>query len=116
MLYPYACCKCDHTFDVSKPVANVDDPEACPQCGAPSERQFTPRVHFIGTSVQHAEYNPGLGRVVRNKYEREELAKRMNLVEIGNDFKSPDRVHDKFDKDRNDKIEERHKKALDEVL
>ncbi len=116
MLYPYACCKCDHAFDVVKPVADVDCPEACPQCGAPAERQFTHRVHFTGTRVENAEYNPGLGRVVKNKREREELCKRMNLVEVGNDFKSADRMVDQFDKERSEKLESRHKKALEEVI
>jgi putative FmdB family regulatory protein len=116
MLYPYACVKCDLRYDVVKPVADVDRPEACPECGAPSERQFTARVHFTGTKVQDAEYNPGLGCVVRNKREREELAKRKNLVEVGNDFKSADRMVDHFDKAREQKLEERHKKALDEVV
>lgn len=101
MTYEYECSKCEHRFDVVKSVKDMDVNEFCPECEAPSVRQFVPsKVHFSGTSVQHAEYNPALGQVVRDKHHRQELCKRKGLVEIGNDFKSGESQQKQFDSDR----------------
>lgn len=103
MTYEYECTKCAKRFDVIKSVKDIDVNEFCPNCEAPAERKFSFRVHIIGAAVQNAEYNPALGCVVKNKAHREEIAKRKGLVEIGNDFKSPDDIHKKFDQDRAEK-------------
>lgn len=98
MTYEYKCTACAGHFDVYKSVKDLDRNETCPQCGEFGERQFVPqKVHFSGTKVQDAEYSPGLGAVVKNKYERSELAKRKGLVEIGNDYKTPDNIHKESD-------------------
>lgn len=79
----------------------MDVNEFCPNCAAPAERKFVPsRVHFTGTKVQHAEYNPGLGAVVKDAQHRAELAKRKGLVEVGNDFKTGDAMQKQFDTER----------------
>lgn len=79
----------------------MDVNEFCPECAAPAERLFMPqRVYLSGTKVQNAEYNVGLGAVVKNAYERSELAKRKGLVEVGNDFKSGDSMQKNFDGER----------------
>lgn len=112
MTYQYQCVKCDHVFDVIKSVKDIDVNEFCPDCEAPAERQFVPtRVYFSGTQVQHAEYNPGLGQVVKSKYERQELAKRKGLVEVGNDFKSGESHQKEFETERARKRE----KAWDDL-
>jgi hypothetical protein len=86
---------------VIKSVRDIDRNENCPECGEFAVRQFVPkRVHFSGTSVQNAEYNPGLGCVVKDKYHRQELCKRKGLVEVGNDFKSGDSMQKHFDSER----------------
>jgi putative FmdB family regulatory protein len=104
MTYEYHCEKCQDTFDVIKTVKEINENEFCPHCKSEGVRRFIPsRVFFSGTRVEHAEYNPGLGEVVRNKAHREELAKRKGLIEIGNDFKSPDSIQNKFDKERAEK-------------
>jgi len=91
-----------------KSVSEIDRLEACPDCQEPAVRQFVPsRVFFSGTSVQHAEWNPGLGCVVKNKEHRKELAKRKGLVEIGNDFKSGESAATHFDQERESKIAKR---------
>lgn len=87
--------------------------ELCPVCEIVLERVWTP-THIIGASVESAEYNPGLGEVVKNKKHRAELAKRKGLVEIGNDYSSPDKIHDKFEKERAEKAEKRLRDALKE--
>ena len=65
---------------------------------------------FSGTAVQNAEYNPGLGCVVKNKAHRDELAKRKGLVEVGNDFKGGEGMQKHFDKKRDEAREERWNK------
>lgn len=109
MTYEYVCIKCDHRFDVIKSVKDIDVNEFCPQCESPSERQFTPsRVHLSGTRVEHAEYNPGLGQVVKNKKHRQEVAKRKGLVEVGNDYKSGEKMQTQFDRARKEKLNKRY--------
>lgn len=109
MTYQYHCEKCDRSFDVVKSVKDIDVNEFCPNCESPSERQFVPtRVHFTGTSVQNAEYNPGLGAVTKNKKHREELAKRKGLVEVGNDYKSGESMQTQFDQAREEKLSKRY--------
>jgi putative FmdB family regulatory protein len=116
MTYEYQCVKCDHSFDVIKSVKDMDVNEYCPHCDNPAERQFVPsRVHFTGTKVENAEYNPGLGAVTKNKAHRAELAKRKGVVEIGNDYKSPETQHSEGEKLREARREARYKKAMDEI-
>lgn len=112
MIYEYSCPKCGHRFDVVKPASQMTDPETCGKCGAPADRQFVPsRVHFTGTGVQHAEYNPAFGRVVRNKRHRDELAKRAGVIEVGNDFKSGENQQKHYDTQR----AEKHKRGWEEL-
>ncbi len=83
----------------------MEDPEKCSRCGREAKREFVPsRVYFNGTSVQHAEYNPGLGCVVRNSSHRKELCKIKGVEEIGNE--KPHSLHKHFDKKREEKREE----------
>lgn len=108
MTYEYRCTKCMSHFDVIKSVKDIDVNEFCPTCESPSERLFIPqRVFFSGTRVEHAEYNPGLGAVVKNKRHREDLAKRKGLVEVGSDFKSAESMNQYFDSSREEKIKKR---------
>lgn len=106
--YVYVCSKCGHEFDVIKSYKDIDVNEFCPKCDEPAERQFVPkRVFFSGTAVTHAEYNPGLGTVVKNKAHKEDILKRRGLVEVGNDYGSGDKMVEKFDKDRAEKLSKR---------
>jgi putative FmdB family regulatory protein len=104
LTYVYQCTKCDSRFDVIKSVADFDRNEFCESCGAPAERKFTPRVHIHGAAVEHAEYNPGLGCVVKNKKHRAEIAKQRGLVEVGNDFSSGEGMQETFDRARAEKL------------
>jgi hypothetical protein len=87
-----------------KSVREMDNNEFCESCGAPAERQFTPRVHIKGAKVEHPEYNPALGCVVKNSKHRAELAKRKGLVEVGNDFGSGEKLQESFDRARKAKL------------
>lgn len=103
MVYAYRCEPCRHQFDVYKRASAMTDPEMCPKCGVEAKREFVPRnVYLSKTKVQHAEYNPGLGCIVKNERHRKELCKQKGLVEVGNDFKSGDGMHAHHDKARSD--------------
>lgn len=107
-IYDYFCAKCDKDYEVIKSIKEYDAKDPCPACGKIGRRHIT-KVIFFGEKVENAEFNVGLGKVVKNKKHREELAKQLNLVEIGNE--NPNNIHKTFDKDRKDKI----KKSWDEV-
>ncbi len=86
MIYEYVCRKCEHGFDVVKPVADLDRVEACPSCGVElTERIFSPRIYFNNAKVSNAEFNMGLGCVTTSKRHRDEIAKQQGLIELGNE-------------------------------
>lgn len=86
MTYVYHCEKCDENFEIIKSHRDMENTEWCYACGSPGIRQFLPeRVFFIGTRVEHAEWNPGLGCVVRDKKHRAEIAKQKGFIEVGNE-------------------------------
>lgn len=112
MTYEYKCQKCETSFDVIKSVKDIDVKEFCPDCESPAERQFVPRkLHLSGTKVQHAEFNPGLGCVVKNKYHKQEICKERGLVEVGSDWKSGDKMSKEFESAR----EKKREKAWEEI-
>lgn len=109
MTYEYKCTRCRRAFDVIKSVRDIDVNEYCPSCGDPGERQFIPsRVYFSSTSVQNAEYNPGLGCVTKNAKDRDEIAKRKGLVPVGNDYGSGEKMQKEFDTKREEKLAKRY--------
>lgn len=109
MIYQYVCQDCKQEFDVIKRASDMERPELC-KCGAQATREFVPsKVFFNGTKVEHAEYNPGLGCIVRNTSHRKEIARSKGLEEIGNE--KPETIHKHFDKAR----EERREKAWAEA-
>lgn len=106
MTYEYTCSNlgCELQFDVTKVMSEMDRPEVCPRCEATATRAFAPsRVYFSGTKVQEAEYNPGLGCIVRNKQHRAELCKIKGVEEIGNE--KPETLHKHYEAARKDKWE-----------
>lgn len=100
-IYVYDCSKCDHEFELTRPMSEYKDPGNCPQCGNVGEKIVTMPYGFIGTKVENAEYNPAFGCIVKNKRHRNYLAESKNLVEIGNE--NPNTMHKNFDKQRADK-------------
>lgn len=110
MTYEYHCHPCSKSFDVVKSHRQMDEPEKCPHCETVAVRAFVPsRVHFIGTKVEHTEYNPGLGCLVKNSAHRAEIAKLKGVEEIGNE--KPESIHKHFDQAREDKHAEGWAKA-----
>ncbi len=107
-IYDYSCQKCDKDYEIIKSIKEYSGNDPCPSCGNIGQR-IIKSVVFYGEKVQNAEYNPGLGKIVKNKYHRSELTKQMNVIEIGNE--KPEVIHKKFDKDRSEKL----KKSWEDV-
>lgn len=108
-IYDYDCEKCDKEYEIIKSIKEYDGKDQCPTCGNIGKRKLSRNIYFTGTKVEDAEYNPAFGKVTKSKKHRDELAKRMNLVEIGNE--KTETIHNVFDKAREDK----RKKAYDDI-
>lgn len=112
MIYQYRCERCDKSFDVVKSAHDFNRDEFC-NCGAVAQREFVPSRLSIFKSkgiAESAEYNPGLGCVVRNKSHRAELCKIKGVEEIGNE--KPETLHKYFDEKR----QENRDKVYDEAI
>jgi putative FmdB family regulatory protein len=107
LVYPYSCTK-HGEFDVVKHHSESSREEKCPKCGKQAQRLYVGAM-FIGTAVQSAEFNPGLGQVVKSKYHRQEICKARDLVEVGNEKPATFKKH--FEAQR----EAKRRKAYDEV-
>lgn len=101
--YDYQCDKCDKPYEVTKYMSEYDGKDLCPDCGNQGRRLFTCNVYFTGTSVKDAYKCPALGQIIKSDYDRSEAAKRKNVVEIGNDFGSPDKLQTHFETKREEK-------------
>lgn len=108
-IYAYDCLKCDTEFELVRPMSEYKAPGKCPDCGNIGEKIVTKPYGFIGAQVENAEYNPAFGCIVKNKKHRNELAKRKNFIEIGNE--KVETVHKTFDKAR----EVKRKKFWDDL-
>ncbi len=103
MVYEYECSQCSARFDVIKRASEMENEEHC-RCGELAIRKFVPsRLYFSGTRVQEAEYNPGLGCIVKNKQQRAEICKQRGLIEVGNE--KPESIEKQFAQTRHDKWE-----------
>jgi putative FmdB family regulatory protein len=49
-IYEYRCVKCDHEFEVRRPMSRADEPTTCPQCGEVGRR--LPSVFASGESYK----------------------------------------------------------------
>lgn len=105
--YEHLCVKCDKVEIFYRNIDDYDKDEICPTCGAPTDRLISVPAAFIGASVQHAEYNPGLGQIIYNKDHKKDVMKQLNVEEIGTDYKSPDSIHKEYDTQRDIKRKEK---------
>jgi len=100
-IYDYNCSGCEKEYEVYRSIKSYTGKDPCPKCGIIGHRLLSTGISFLGTKVEDAEFNVGLGKITKNAKHRDELAKRMNLVEIGNE--NPDTFHNKFEKEREQK-------------
>lgn len=109
-IYDYFCESCKKEYSVIKSIKLYDGKDLCPDCLKLGNRVFSCDVNFLNAKVESAEYNPGLGCITKNKRDREEKAKRLGLIELGNE--NPEKLHKNYDKQREDK----RKKEWDELI
>lgn len=110
--YDFFCEKCDLEFEFVESIKEYEPRKKCVQCDNEMKRIYKYcKFHHTGAKVEDAEFNPGLGRVTKSKAHRKELAKQMGVIEVGNDFEKPEKIHKHFDQERDAKL----KKAWDEV-
>lgn len=107
--YEYSCEKCEKVFEVVKSIKLYQELDPCPDCGNMGVRKVSCNISFVGTKIEDAEYNPGLGCITKSKRHRDEIAKSKGLTEIGNE--NINKIQDKFDKDRAEKIKRRWDEA-----
>lgn len=107
--YDYFCDKCELGFEVTKSITEYKTPEKCTACGKEARRIFSCNVHFTGTKIEDAEFNVGLGKITKSKRHRDELAKSIGAIEIGNE--KPETIHAHFDQER----ETKRKKAWENI-
>lgn len=99
MIYPYRCKSCGSEFEVICRVAEYKRRVEC-KCGQMADRFFTPHQVMGADDWNKAEYNPGLGCIVKSRKHRAEIAKRKGLIEVGNE--APETIHKEHDKKRDD--------------
>lgn len=113
--YPYECQDCGHDYEVVKSVSAIDETEYCPKCNSVASRYIAKTGGFIGAGDwDTAHYNPALGKVVKSNAEARMEAKRMGMEEIGNE--PVDKIHKKFDTEREQKIQRRYDEAFSTSL
>lgn len=103
-------CKCGHYFEKYRNREDFSVPFACEKCQAPvdynqSKVSAAKDYLVIGAKVQNAEYNPGLGQVVKSNRHKKDILKQKNLVEIGNDFGSGEKQQQDSEKKRKEERE-----------
>lgn len=102
--YDWSCWNCGEKFSKLESIHSYDGRADCPACErtcTSKDRNFSrARTQFIGTKVQDAEYNPGLGRVIKNKRDLDWACKEKNVVEVGNDYKSGESMQTGFERDK----------------
>lgn len=112
MVYPYKCA-CGRQFDVTKSIHQASDPERC-SCGEVASRVFCAPM-ITGTKVFTAEYYPALGKVIHNKKELNNEMARRDIVRVGNDWGTPDKMHKHFDQEREAKREKDWDKTVESI-
>ena len=99
-----------HRWEVAKRMADIDEPEACPDCGERGERQVTLPMGTVGAGDwNRQEWNPGLGCYTRGWKDAEKVAKAKGLEPVGNE--KPEAIHKAMDKKRAETRAERWAQA-----
>jgi putative FmdB family regulatory protein len=88
--YVYRCISCGVTSEIVKSIKLASQEEICDKCQVTLDKVYTP-FQILGARVENAEFNPGLGCVVKNSKHRKEIADRKGLVEVGNE--TPDTLY-----------------------
>jgi len=111
LIYPYICIACGHEFEVTKRIAEIDNPENCASCkSADTKRTIARTFHFYGADDWNkAEYSPAFGQIVKSNRHKKELMRKYGVEEIGNE--DPNKLHASSEK----QIEEKGARRWNEV-
>lgn len=114
----WCCPKCDANFEEIQSIKEYQGKANCHECEHPctsADRIIGRPAAFIGASVTHAEYNPGLGQVVKDKRHKDYLMKQRNVVEVGNDFGSGEKQQKHFEQVKKEELERAWNTGLGEA-
>lgn len=67
-IYEYYCAKCDHDFELIRPVAKSNDPATCNLCGEPAQRQLS-NFAFKSNTFTAPKFKASLERPMRSRPE-----------------------------------------------
>ena len=114
MIYQYEC-QCSHAWDVIKSVREIDNPELCGSCGQEGRRIISKSGHFYGAADwNNQRWSPALGRVVNSSLEERKEAKRLGLIEMGNEC--PNKTVERGERMIAERNEARYDKVCDTSL
>ena len=101
--YDWFCPKCKLEIDEILPIKEYTGIKSCTKCGKLMNRVYS-RCDFYntGAKVKDAYKCPALGQVIKSDSQRKDLAKKMNVEEIGNE--KPETIHKHFDSVRENKL------------
>ena len=67
-IYEYYCSKCDHEFELIRPVSQSDDPAPCRECGQPGQRQLS-NFAFRSKTFTAPKFKASLEKPMRSRPE-----------------------------------------------
>lgn len=115
VIYPYHCPACKHEFEVIKSVRQINDEESCELCGQISVRIIAKSQAFYGANDwDTAHYNQALGMRVKSNKEAQRIARERGMIEVGTE--NIEKIHKKFDTEREKKIETRYDDILNTTI
>ena len=86
-IYPYRCFHCSNEFEVWSNISDLDNVDAkCPECDmilSSKDRLISGRIYFSGEKSEDESFCNALGCVVKNDRHRQEIAKRRDLIAVG---------------------------------
>ena len=77
-IYEYGCASCGHQFDRLRPMSQMDDPAACPECDSDGQRMLSVFAVYSGGSNGETSAVPGGGGAMRRM-----RAGRLRLLDVG---------------------------------
>ncbi len=100
--YDYEHDACKARWDVTKPMADYDRPEACPTCGKPGLRLVS-LVNIDKTAAggwNSQTFNPALGCYTRSDQHAAKIAKARGMECVGTE--PPEKIHAAMERQRED--------------
>lgn len=94
-------------------MSDATNPETC-ACGLIAKRVWCAPL-ISGTKIFEAEFYHSLGKVIHNKRELNNELSRRDLVPIGNDYGTGEKMQQEFDRNREEARERSWDKAMENI-